>query len=217
MPQESLPQRPIRARAVSRSVEMSGSGSNLDSVKILDEGGNRNFIYPADVKGKFTRLKPFVYYGLIALWAILPWVQIGGPPAVFIDIASRKFYLFGQTANAQDVPLVFFLLTGIGFTLIVVSTLFGRVWCGWACPQTVFLEGVFRKVERLIEGTANQRRALAKAPWTTEKILKKGLLHGIYLLAAAAIAHIFVSYFVSMPALWEMVQHNPLENWTNCL
>lgn len=193
---------------------MSNQPQTLDHVAILDEHGHRKYVFPADVHGRWSRLKPLVYTILIVFYAVLPWVEVGGHPAVLIDIPERRFYLFGNTYNAQDFYLAFFFLTGIGFTLIVVSALWGRLWCGWACPQTVFLEGVFRRIERIIEGPAQTRRALALGPWTFEKIWKKSLKHALYVLMAFLIAHIFLSYFVSLPRVFEMVRHNPLENWT---
>ena len=114
-------------------------------------------IQPADVRGRFHRARTAVFVLLIGLWAALPWVQIGGHPAVFLDVDARELFLFGATFNAQDTWLLFFLLTGVGFGLVYATALAGRVWCGWACPQTVFLEGVYRRIERLIEGPREKR------------------------------------------------------------
>ena len=147
---------------------------------MLDERGSRNYIYPAEVSGRFSNLRPLVFAVLIAVYVSLPWIDVGGHPAVFLDIAARRFYLFGRTFNAQDLYLVFFILTGVGFLLILLAALFGRIWCGWACPQTVFLEGVFRRIERIIEGPASHRQALARAPMSLEKFLRKSLKHAVY-------------------------------------
>jgi cytochrome c oxidase accessory protein FixG len=156
------------------------------------------------VKGRFARYRIVVFYLLIAIWAVLPWIKIGGHPAVFIDVEHRQFFLFGMTFNAQDVPLLFFLLTGVGFGLVYVTAVLGRIWCGWACPQTVFLEGVFRKLQRLIEGPREVRMKRDKvAAW------RKALLHALYVVAAFVIAHIILSYFTSMPALLLMIRGTP--------
>ncbi|MCC6619810.1 MAG: cytochrome c oxidase accessory protein CcoG [Deltaproteobacteria bacterium] len=181
----------------------------LDKLSVLDEHGSRRYVYPADARGKWSRLKPWVYGVLIAIYVALPLVHIGGHPAVWIDLPRRHFYLFGATFNAQDFYLAFFVFTGIGFSLIVAAALFGRVWCGWACPQTVFLDGVFRRIERLIEGPANERAKLARGPWTTEKIVKKSALHFIYFLMATLIAHIFLAYFASVDQLGRMITEGP--------
>lgn len=181
----------------------------LDRLHVINEDGSRRTVYPADVRGRFTRWKPWVFSVLMAIYAGLPWLSIDGRPAVFIDIPRRRAFLFGGVFNAQDFYLVFALVAGVGFTLIVTSALFGRVWCGWACPQTVFLEGLFRPIERLIEGPASARMALAKAPWTPSKIAKRALKHGVYLIVAWTIAHLFLAYFVSVEGLGEMILAGP--------
>ena len=142
----------------------SAEGKSLNRLHVLDQHGHRRYVYPADVRGRFTRIKPLIYSLLILIYVSLPFVRINGNPAVLIDIPARHFFLFGKTFNAQDFYLAYFFLTGIGFTLIAVSALFGRLWCGWACPQTVFLDFVFRPIERLLEGSAAQRARLAQAP-----------------------------------------------------
>jgi len=178
----------------------------------LRADGSRNWVHPADVKGKWTRLRRIVFVALIVLWAVLPWIEIGGQPAVFLDIDARKFYLFGATFNAQDFWLAFFLLTGVGFALIFMTALLGRVWCGYACPQTVFLEGVYRRIERFIEGPRNMRLKLNAGPITFGKVWRKGLKHFLFVFVSILIAHIVLSYFVSLPATFEMVGDNPADH-----
>jgi polyferredoxin len=164
--------------------------------------GRRNHVHPADVHGRYTRARSVVFFVLIGVYVLLPWIQIGGAPAVFLDIAARRFYLFGLSFNAQDTWLLFFLLSGAGFALFVLTALLGRMWCGYACPQTVFLEGVFRKIERWIEGPRNQRLRRNAGPWTLQKIALKVVKHSIFVLCSAAVAHVFLSYFVSLPELF---------------
>jgi cytochrome c oxidase accessory protein FixG len=124
----------------------------------------------------------------------------------------RCFYLFGATFNAQDVWLVFFLLSGVGFALIVSTALWGRVWCGYACPQTVFLEGLFRPIERLLEGSRNVRMRRNAGPFSFDKLWRKTLKHAIFLALAFLIAHIIAAYFVSLPGLYRMVLGRPSEH-----
>ena len=182
---------------------------NLDRLGVLDLHGHRRYVLPADARGRYSRRKPLIYLALIVFWVALPFIDINGHPAVWIDLPHRHFYLFGATFNAQDFYLAFFVLTGIGFSLIVAAALFGRVWCGYACPQTVFLDGVFRRLERLIEGPAEKRRKLAASPWTSEWIVKKSTKHVIYLVLAALIAHIFLAYFASVDGLAAMISEGP--------
>jgi cytochrome c oxidase accessory protein FixG len=180
-----------------------------DKASSIRSDGSRNFVHPADVSGRFDRRRKWIFAGLIALLAALPWLQLGGHPAVFLDFEQRSFYLLGATFNAQDAWLVFFLLTGVGFALIVVTALWGRLWCGYACPQTVFLEGLFRPIERLIEGPRGERLRRNAGPLTFDKAARKSLKHAIFLALAFLIAHVIMAYFVSLPGLYRMVLGNP--------
>lgn len=180
----------------------------------LRPDGRRNFVHPADVKGRFTRARNLGFFLLILIYVALPWIKINGQPAVFLDIAARRFFLFGGSFNAQDLWLLFFLISGIGFTLFVLTALFGRVFCGYVCPQTVFLEGMFRKIERLIEGPRNLRIKRNSGPWTISKIIRKTIKHAVFLLMATFVAHVFISYFVSLPKLFLMMRQNPAQHLT---
>ncbi|HEU4538626.1 MAG TPA: 4Fe-4S binding protein, partial [Polyangiaceae bacterium] len=163
-----------------------GSGS-------LGPDGRRRLVVPADVRGRFRRARLAAFALLVGLWAALPVARVGGAPAVFFDVGARKFYLFGQTFNAQDAWLLFFGLTGLGFGLVYVTALAGRAWCGWACPQTVFLEGLFRPVERLFEGPRERRLRRDAGPPTLERALRKAGKHAAFLLLAFATAHLFLA------------------------
>ncbi|MEM9727059.1 MAG: cytochrome c oxidase accessory protein CcoG [Myxococcota bacterium] len=180
----------------------------------LRADGSRNYVHPADVHGRYTTIRNVVFVVLIAIYVVLPFVKVKGHPAVFIDIANRQFFLFGGVFNAQDFWLVFFLLSGVGLTLLVVTAIKGRLWCGYACPHTVFLEGVFRRVERWIEGPRATRIRRNAAEMTFDKAWRKALKHTIYIVLALLLSHVFVSYFVSLPSLVDMVQRNPAEHPT---
>lgn len=175
----------------------------------LGRDGSRRRPYPADVSGRFTRARRIVFAALIATWAVLPWIHIAGRPAVFLDVMRRQFFLFGLTFNAQDAWLLFFLLTGIGFGLVVTTSVLGRVWCGWACPQTVFLEGMFRPIERFFQGPRNTALRRAQGPMTFDRAWRRIATHASYAVAALFVAHVFLAYFVSIPALWSMVRTSP--------
>lgn len=184
-----------------------------DSVTTIRKDGSRFFLHPADSRGRWTTARRLVALVLIGIYAILPWVLVGGYPAVFLDVLNRRFHLFGWTLAAQDIWLLFFGITGVAFSLFFVTALIGRVWCGWACPQTVFLEHVFRRIERWIEGEAVERKRLDAASWTMEKGVKRIVKHGLFLVVALVIAHVFLAYFISIPQLWEWVRHSPAEHW----
>jgi cytochrome c oxidase accessory protein FixG len=180
--------------------------------RALRGDGKREFIVPADVHGRFSRLRSLIFALLLVIYAALPWIEVGGHPAVFLDVQHRVFYLFGASFNAQDTWLTFFLISGVGFLLIVLTALWGRVWCGYACPQTVFLEGIYRRVERLIEGPKNRRAAREKAGPSLALVSRKALKHAAFLAISLLVAHVFLSYFVSIPRLFEMMQQAPREH-----
>jgi cytochrome c oxidase accessory protein FixG len=186
----------------------------VEQASSLASDGSRNHVHPADVKGRFVKMRYVMFAALIAVWAVLPWIHINGNPALFLDVANRHFYLFGATFNAQDFWLVFFLLSGTGLALITITTVLGRVWCGWACPQTVFMEGVFRRIERWVEGPRNQRLRRNAAPMSWDKAWRKVLKHALFVVAALFVSHIFLSFFVSMPSLLEMMKSSPSDNPT---
>jgi cytochrome c oxidase accessory protein FixG len=185
-----------------------------DSVTTIRADGSRFFLHPADSRGLWLKLRRASAWVLIGIYLLLPWIPVNGHPAVFLDIAERRFHLMGATLAFQDTWLLFFLITGLGFTLYFVTALLGRVWCGWACPQTVFLEHVYRRIERIIEGDAVARRRLDLAPWTLVKVIKRGVKQVAFVLASALIAHLFLSYFVSIPELWSMMHDAPAEHWS---
>lgn len=109
--------------------------------------------------------------------------------------------------------MAFFFITGLGFSLFFITSLLGRIWCGWACPQTVFLEHVYRRIERWIDGDAPKRRKLDQQFWDAEKIAKRVLKHGIFLFISGLIAHLFLAYFISIPQLYQWMTHSPTEHW----
>jgi len=180
----------------------------------VNADGSRYIIHPSDVVGPFTNWRRIVALLLILIYASLPWIQIGGYPAVYLDTNAMRFHFFGLTFLSHDIWLGFFLITGLGFGLFYATSLFGRLWCGWACPHTVFLEHVYRRIERWLEGDAPKRRQLDAAPWNAQKLAKRGLKHGIFLLISITIAHMFMAYFVSLPNLWNMMSHSPADNWS---
>jgi len=189
------------------------SAPTRDALASVRVDGGRVSIHPADVSGKFTLGRRLTAVVLIAVYVLLPWIPVGGHPAVFLDVVNLRFHFFGLTLAAQDLWLGFFLITGVAFGLFYVTALFGRLWCGWSCPQTVFLEHVYRRVERWIEGDAQQRRQLDKAPWSQQKFLKRGSKHALFVLISLVIAHVLLAYFVSLPQVWQMVTHSPAEHW----
>lgn len=184
----------------------------LESLSSIRSDGSHRAIHPADVHGRFTTWRKASAILLLGIYVALPWIPINGYPAVFLDVQERRFHFLGLTLATQDLWVGFFLITGLAFSLFYVTALFGRLWCGWTCPYTVFLEHVYRRIERWIDGDATARRRLDEAPWNLAKVFKRSLKHGIYIVISAAIAHIFLSYFVSLKKLYEMMQGPPTQH-----
>ncbi|MDR3401095.1 MAG: cytochrome c oxidase accessory protein CcoG [Chthoniobacter sp.] len=188
----------------------------LEAVTTIREDGSRRFIRPASVHGRFTLARAIVGTLILAVYVALPWIPVNGNPAVFLDIAHRQFHLFGLTFVTQDLWVAFFLISGIGFSLFYVTSILGRVWCGWACPQTVFLD-VVRRIERWVEGDGPAQEQLDRLPWTFGTTVRRAVVQLAFAVFALAIAHVFLSYFVSLPRLYQMMHREPAENWSSFL
>jgi cytochrome c oxidase accessory protein FixG len=181
----------------------------VDRPSSLRSDGSRVAIVPADVAGRFTRARHALWTLLLAIGIAMPLIRIDGRPAIFLDVQDRRFFVFGESFNAQDGGLLFFVLTALGFALLVLTTTLGRVWCGWTCPQTVFLEGLFRPIERFIEGPRNTHLKRDAGVRTWDRTLRKITKHVLFALVAILIAHLVLAYFVSMPSLGTMILDGP--------
>lgn len=184
-------------------------GPGTGHLSSIRPDGSRVAIHPSDVRGRFVSGRRIVYAVLIAIYVVLPFVRVGGHPAVHLDVAARRFYLFGSTFNAQDFWIVLFLLTTAGFSLLFATAWLGRVWCGWACPQTVFLEGVYRRIERWIDGPRERRLRMAAGTWTPDRVLRAVTKHGAFLGVSWLLAHVALALFVSVKDLDTMVREGP--------
>ncbi len=185
---------------------------DLDSLYSINADGSRNMLQVAEVKGRWTTRKYAAYALLIVVYLAAPWVTVNGRPAVLIDIPGRAAYLFGASFSNQDFHLLFFVLIGLGLGLFVVTTLFGRVWCGFACPQTVFMEGVFRPIERLVEGRRLERMR-RNAKGGPDKIWRKTVKHGIYIFLSWNLAIAFMCYFIPTREMLHQIPFFP-DSWT---
>jgi cytochrome c oxidase accessory protein FixG len=169
-------------------------------------------IHPTEVTGKFRTRRTYVSTLLLIFFLVLPWVRIGGQPALLLNVAERKFSIFGFLFWGHDVPLLLFIAGIFIFTIMFLTAVFGRAWCGWACPQTVFIDRVFRRIETWIEGDPVKRRAFDSSPWTFQKFEKKALKWTLFFIAATVVSHSFLAYFVGTDRLAEMVTTAPNEN-----
>lgn len=178
-----------------------------------DESGHRVYLYPEDVKGKWKTRKNVLSWFLIILYLVLPWIYIKGKPFLMIDIFNREFTFAGHTFFGVDPVLIFLFVTSMLFLISFITSLYGRIWCGWACPQTVFIQNIFMKIEAFVEGKARKRREDAKSPMSVEKFLRRALKWTLFFIVSSHIAHTFVGYFVGPRELVMMSLHAPAENW----
>ncbi len=174
----------------------------------IGERGKRVWIYPSWLRGRMLTWRTASHLFLFTLLLVGPWIDVGGNQAIRFDIPGRRMHLFGMTFFATDGAYLL-VAFGLFFTaILLVTALFGRAWCGWACPQTVFLETIIRPIERLIEGKATRRKALDRGPWNFNKIVRKCAKYSAFLLVCGAIGTTMVAYFLGREGVYE-AQKNP--------
>jgi len=174
----------------------------------LNQDGSRHWLHPKLSKGRFLRGRQIVGWALIVLFVLLPRIDIGGRPAFLIDLAARELSIFGGLFRPSDGFILMLLGLAVVLTVFLVTALFGRVWCGWGCPQTVYLEHVFRPIERLIEGSPAQQKALdEQRGWKPRRVFKWIVFYAL----SFALANVFLAYFVSADTLERWVFNSPLD------
>jgi cytochrome c oxidase accessory protein FixG len=177
-----------------------------DSIGTITSDGKRNWIYPQKPKGRFYSKRTVVSVVYLILFFSLPFIKLNGDPLIMMNIIERKFIIFGLVFFPQD--LFLFALAMLTFMVFIVlfTVIFGRLFCGWACPQTIFMEMVFRKIEYWIEGDATKQRQLNKGPWNAEKIRKKGSKSFIFLILSFIFGNFFLSYIIGMDELIHIIE-----------
>lgn len=180
-----------------------------DHLSTADKSGRRRWLYPKKPSGRFYRWRTWVSYVLLAVMFAGPFIRINGNPLLLFNIVERKFSILGQIFWPQD-GAIFALATLLFLTSILVFTAaFGRLWCGWTCPQTLLMEMVFRKIEYFIEGDATAQRALAAAPWNGTKILKKAIKHSVFFGLSFVIGNTLLSYIIGSEQLIRISTDHP--------
>ena len=178
----------------------------------IDEKGSRKWIYAKKPSGKWYRWRTVVSWILLIFFIAAPFIRLNGHPFILLDIANRKFILFGAIFWAQDTFILALLMLSFILFIVLFTVTFGRIWCGWACPQTIFMEMVFRKIEYLIEGDRGKRIKLDKGPWTGEKIFKKTGKHFIYIVISLAMTNTFLLWFIGTDGWLELISEPLREN-----
>jgi cytochrome c oxidase accessory protein FixG len=180
-----------------------------DSISTVTSEGKRAWVYPKKPNGKFYTYRKWVSYVLLLFLLTAPFIKINGNQFLMFNVLERRFNIFGFPFWPQDFFLfVVSMIIGVVFiTLFTVA--FGRIFCGWICPQTIFMEMVFRRIEYWIEGDRGKQMRLAKQPWNAEKIRKKGLKLIIFLLISFVIANVFLAYLISSDTLIDYITDSP--------
>lgn len=173
----------------------------------LEADGSRRWLKPKLSTGKLLRRRRGVAYLLILIFTVLPFVKVNGQPFVLLDIAARRFTIFGFTFLPTDTVLLAIFLVGALLSIFLFTALFGRIWCGWACPQTVYMEFLFRPIERFFDGTTG-RGGLKKnvPPWRT------AMKYIVYFICCVYLANTFLAYFIGVDRLSQWVQQSPLQH-----
>ena len=176
-----------------------------DSVSHIDAEGHRVWFYPKKPFGRLYNLRSLVSWIYLLVFFTIPFIKVNGEPLFLFNISERKFILFAVRFWPQD--FFIFMIGMVAFIVFIAlfTVIFGRVFCGWVCPQTIFMEMVFRKIEYWIEGDAAHQRALNKLPWNREKIIKKTLKVAIFFVVSVLIANTFLSYIIGIDKLYKIV------------
>jgi cytochrome c oxidase accessory protein FixG len=183
-----------------------------DRLATVDEKGKRKWVFAKRPKGKFYNIRTWVSWGFFVLFFTLPFIKVNGRPLFLFNIPEARFIIFGKVFWPQD----FFILglTMITFIIFIVlfTAAFGRLFCGWVCPQTIFMEMLFRKVEYLIEGDASRQKLLQSQPWTVRKIRIKLAKQVAFYFLSFIIANFFLSYIIGMDQLIKIITEPPAEH-----
>ncbi len=163
-------------------------------------------LHPTEVKGRFRAARVFVRAVLVIFIVVLPWIKINGHQALLLDIVHRRFSILGNLFFAQDVPLLFLLIINFVLAIALITALFGRIWCGWMCPQTVFIEGVFRRIEKWTEGKAEERRKHEGDKLDFEHILRKTIKWFLFTVFTLWITHSILAIFIGSDQLLQILK-----------
>ncbi|AFN74753.1 cbb3-type cytochrome c oxidase accessory protein CcoG [Melioribacter roseus P3M-2] len=180
-----------------------------DSISTVTKEGKRRWIYPKKPSGKFYRARTIVSVFLLLFLVASPFIKVAGRPFILFNVLERKFVVFGIYFGPQDI--YFFALAMIAFivSIFLFTVVYGRLFCGWICPQTVFMEMVFRKIEYWLEGDAKEQRKLNQLPMNPRKFRIKAAKHIIFFAISFAIANIFLAYIIGSDNLLKYITHSP--------
>ena len=176
-----------------------------DRLSTVDEKGKRKWVFALKPKGKYYNIRTILSFGFFALFFALPFIHVDGRPLFLFNIPEAKFHLFGKVFWPQDFFIFGLIMITFIFFIILFTAAFGRLFCGWACPHTIFMEMLFRKIEYFFLGNPNQQKALRKAPWSLNKIGRVGGKHLTFYGIAFVIANFFLAYVIGIEELEKII------------
>ncbi len=176
-----------------------------DTIATVDSEGKRVWMYPKKPKGRFYNARNWTTLAFLVIFLTMPFIKVAGEQFLLFNILERKFVLFGLLFTPQDFHL--FVLATLTFIVFIIlfTVVYGRLFCGWVCPQTVFMEMIFRKIEYWIEGDSGEQRKLDMSPWTPEKLKKKALKHTIFFVIAVVVSNYFLAYIIGMDQVLHII------------
>ena len=183
-----------------------------DKISTTGDSGERVWVYADKPKGKLTNYRFLTATALIIFLFAAPFAKINGNPLILLNFPERYFVFFGTYFWPQDIYILFVLVLSFLVFVFLFTVTFGRIWCGWACPQTIFMEFVFRQIEYLIEGNPHKQKLLDSKPLDLEKFWKKTLKHFIFFVISFLIANIFLSYIIGIESLLKIVSEPPKDH-----
>jgi cytochrome c oxidase accessory protein FixG len=190
-------------------IQSNGEGKVQDSfrdrIATVDAKGKRKWVFAQKPKGKFYNIRTWVSWGFFVLFFTLPFITYHGRPYFLFNIPNAEFIIFGKIFWPQDFFIFGVLMLTFIVFIVLFTAAFGRLFCGWVCPQTIFMEMLFRKIEYLIEGDAAKQRLLNQGPWTAEKVRKKLTKHFVFYLMAFVIANFFLAYIIGIKELEKII------------
>lgn len=183
-----------------------------NEIATVDKSGKRKWIYPKMPKGKFYEYRKYLSYLLLGVLFGLPWIKMNGKPFVLFNILEGEFIIFGVYFSPHDFHFfVIAMLIGIIF-IALFTVIFGRLFCGWICPQTIFMEMVYRRIEYVIEGDYTAQKRLNKAPWDAQNVAKKTIKHALFFIIAIMIANTFLAYIIGIDQVLKIVSEPISQN-----
>ncbi|MCK9212438.1 MAG: cytochrome c oxidase accessory protein CcoG [Ignavibacteriaceae bacterium] len=191
---------------------LNDSSSYKDSVSTISEQGKRIWVYPKKPKGRFTSARTVVAIILILILVVTPFIKVHDHPVMLFNLLARKFIFFGLAFGPYDFAILVVGFIAFAIFIILFTAIFGRIFCGWICPQTIFMEIVFRKIEYWIEGDFRKQIALDKSDWTFRKYQKKILKHIIFFFLSFLVANVLLAWVIGVEELYQIITDPPAQH-----